>query len=186
VAYLYLVRRMTLTRGFSILVALVTSIILVTPCSLQCGQGGVDMPKDAELTELFRSRRDAFEKLAAIGVEDTNTTSYLNLETLNEEPLTDGREALSPARCIEYEHLIARIRPDLAVWLDWYRITFSYWRGGDWLPIGRSWMKGIAYLPHGDERVGTIVPNLDKLPSTDGIYLVPIEPKWYIIYSQLD
>jgi len=60
------------------------------------------------------------------------------------------------------------------------------WRGGDWPPIGRSWMKGIAYLPHGDGRVGTIVVNLDKLPAEDGIYLVPIAPKWYIIYSQLD
>jgi hypothetical protein len=47
-------------------------------------------------------------------------------------------------------------------------------------------MKGIAYLPHGHERVGAIVPNLDKLPSEDGIYLVPIEPKWYIIYVQSD
>jgi hypothetical protein len=121
---------MTLARGFSILVALVTSIIFGAPCSLQCGQGAVDMPKDAELTELFRSHRDAFEKLAAVGAEDSNTTTYLSLETLNEEPLTDGRQALSPSRRSEYKHLIASIRPDLAVWLDWHRITFSYWRGG--------------------------------------------------------
>jgi hypothetical protein len=47
-------------------------------------------------------------------------------------------------------------------------------------------MQGIAYLPHGYERVGTIVPNSDKVPPEDGIYLVPIEPKWYIIYLQLD
>ena len=38
------------------------------------------MPKDAELTELFRSHHDAFEKLASMGAEDTNTTAYLNLE----------------------------------------------------------------------------------------------------------
>jgi hypothetical protein len=170
----------------SIRLTLVASIIFAAPCLLQCDQGAVDMPKDAELTELFRSHRDAFEKLAAMGAEDTNTTTYLNLETLNEEALTDGRETLSPARRSEYKQLIASIRPDLAVWIDWYRITFSYWRGGDWLPIGLSWMKGIAYLPHGHERVGTIVPSLDKLPPADGIYLVPIEPKWYIIYVHLD
>jgi hypothetical protein len=87
------------------------------------------MPKDAELRELFRSHHDAFEKLASMGAEDTNTTAYLNLETLNEEPLTDGRQALSPARRSEYKQLIASIRPDLAVMIDWYRITFSYWRG---------------------------------------------------------
>jgi hypothetical protein len=177
---------MTLARGFSILVALVTSIIFGTPCSLQCGQGAADMPKDTELTDLFRSHHDAFEKLAAMGAEDTNTTVYLTLETLNENPLTDGRQNLSPARRNEYKQLIASIRPDLQVGIDWYRITFFYWAGGDWLPIGRSWMKGIAYLPHGHERVGTIVSNLDKVPAADGIYLVPIKPKWYIIYFQLD
>jgi len=66
------------------------------------------MPKDAELTELFRSHHDAFEKLASMGAEDANTTSYLNLETLNEEPLTDGRQALSPARRSEYKQAHSR------------------------------------------------------------------------------
>jgi hypothetical protein len=170
----------------SIRLALVSGIILGIPSLLWCDQSGFDMPKDAELTHLFRSHHNAFEKLASMGVEDTNTTVYLTLDTLNENPLTDGRQNLSPARRSEYTQLIASIRPDLAVMIDWYRITFSYWRGGDWLPIGRSWMKGIAYLPHGHERVGRIVPNLDKLPPADGIYLVPIEPKWYIIYMNLD
>jgi len=144
------------------------------------------MPKDPELVELFRSRRDAFERLAAMGGEDTNRTTYITIETLDEEPLTDGREALSPTRRSEYKQLITSIRPDLAVLIDWYRITFSYWQGGNGLSIGRTWLKGIAYLPRGYERVGTIVPNLESLPAADGIYLVPIEPKWYIIYVQLD
>jgi hypothetical protein len=165
---------------------LTTTVILAAPCLSRSDPVAANPPKDAELVASFRSHRDAFEKLASMGGEDANTTSYLNLETLNEEPLTDGRQALGPARRSEYKQLIADIRPDLAVWLDWYRVTFSYWRGGDWLPIGRSWMKGIAYLPHGYERVGTIVPNSDKVPPEDGIYLVPIEPKWYIIYLQLD
>jgi hypothetical protein len=178
--------KLILHFAFSIRLVLVASIIFAAPCLLQCDQGAVNMPKDAELTELFRSHHDAFEKLASMAVEDANTTVYLNLETLNEDPLTDGRQNLSPARRSEYKQLIASIRPDLAVMLDWYRITFSYWRGGEWLPIGRSWMKGIAYLPHGHDRVGAIVSNLDKLPPADGIYLVPIEPKWYIIYMNLD
>ena len=166
--------------------ALVASMIFAAPCLLQCDQDAVNMPKDAELKELFRLHDDALKRLASMGEEDTNTVGYLNLETLNEDPLTDGRQNLSPARRSEYRQLIASVRPDLAVMLDWYRITFSYWRGGDWLPIGRSWMKGIAYLPHGHERVGTIVANLDKLPPADGVYLVPIEAKWYIIYLNLD
>jgi hypothetical protein len=111
-------------------VVMTTTLILAAPHLSRCDPVAANPPKDAELTELFRSHRDAFEKLAAMGAGDTNITTYLNLETLNEEPLTDGREALSPARRSEYKQLIARIRPDLAVWIDWYRITFSYWRGG--------------------------------------------------------
>jgi hypothetical protein len=118
--------------------ALTTSIILAVPCLSRCDPVAANPPKDAELVASFRSHHDAFEKLASMGAEDTNTTAYLNLETLNEEALTDGRQALSPARRSEYKQLIASIRPDLAVMIDWYKITFSYWRGGDWLPIGRS------------------------------------------------
>ncbi len=84
------------------------------------------MPKDAELVDVFRTHREAFERLAAMGVEDANTTTYISTEVLNEEPLTDGREMLSSTRRNEYKRLLASIRPDLAIWTDWYRITFSY------------------------------------------------------------
>ena len=76
------------------------------------------------------------KNLPLVGAEDINTTTYRKSRDSDEEPLTDGREALSPSRRSEYKQLIASIRPDLAVWLNWYSITFSYWRGGDWLPIG--------------------------------------------------
>jgi hypothetical protein len=59
---------------------LTTTVILAAPCLLWCDPLGANMPKDAELTELFRSHRDAFEKLASMGAEDANTTSYLILE----------------------------------------------------------------------------------------------------------
>ena len=65
-------------------------------------------------------------------------------------------------------------------------VSFSYWRGGPGLSIGRSWEKGIAYLPHGHEKVGIVINGLDKLPTEDGVYLAPIESKWYIIYVHLD
>jgi hypothetical protein len=119
---------------------LTTTVILAAPCLSRSDPVAANPPKDAELTELFRSHRDAFEKLASMGAEDANTTSYLNLETLNEEPLTDGRQALSPARRSEYKQLIAGMRPDLAVWLDWYRITFSYWRGDEGHSLSTSWL----------------------------------------------
>ena len=42
---------------------LTTTVILAAPCLLWCDPLGANMPKDAELAELFRSHRDAFEKL---------------------------------------------------------------------------------------------------------------------------
>lgn len=165
---------------------LTTTIMLSAPCLSRCDPIGLNMPKDAELVALFRSHRDAFEKLAAMGMEDSGIVSYLSSETLNEEPLTGGRQALSQSRRSEYARLLTSIRPDLIMGIDTYKISFSYSVGGIALSIGRSWMKGTAYLPYGHQKVGMLVDRLDKLPNEDGIYLVPIETKWYIIYVQLD
>jgi hypothetical protein len=160
----------------------VTIVVLVATRSfVQCES----IPKDAELVALFRSHHDAFEKLGAMGTEDTGNVSYLSAKTLNERPLTDGRQNLSPERRSEYIRLITSIKPDLVMGIDAYQISFSYSVGGA-LSIGPRWMKGIAYLPHGYDRVGVVVTNLDKLPTQDDTYLVPIEPKWCIIYIQLD
>lgn len=141
------------------------------------------MPKDAELIELFRSHRDVFERLAAMGMEDAGTVSHLSIETLNKEPLTDGRQNLPVIRRDEYKRLLGSIRPDLSMGIGMNGVSFSHWRG---VSNGRSCEKGITYIPHGPERVGIIVNNLDKRPAQDDVYLVPIEPKWYIIYVQLD
>jgi hypothetical protein len=164
-----------------------TIILLLSSPFLGCSQPlPVNMPKDAQLVELFRSHRDAFEKLASMGMEDAGTVSHLSVETLNEEPLTDGRQNLAAPRRGEYKRLLSSIRSDLAMGFDPSGAFFSYWRGGTGLSIGRSWEKGIAYLPDGYEKVGILVTNLDKPPTQDDIYLVAIEPKWYIYYSQLD
>ncbi|HZS54928.1 MAG TPA: hypothetical protein VFA65_11025 [Bryobacteraceae bacterium] len=140
------------------------------------------MPKDAELVELFRSHRDAFEKLAAMGMEDAGTVSHLSIETLTKEPLTDGRQNLPVIRRDEYKRLLSSIRPNLSVGIG-NGVAFAYWRT---VSRGRSCEKGITYIANSPERVGIIVNNLDKQPLEDDVYLVPIEPKWYIIYSQLD
>ena len=162
--------------------ALTIGVLLAVPSLVQCDS----MPKDAQLVELFRSRRDAFERLAVMGMEDSGIVSHVSVEALKKEPLTDGRQDLSPARRSEYVRLLSSIRTDLSMGSDAYGICFSYWGGGIGLSVGRSWEKGIAYLPHGYERVGTPVTSLDKVPTQDGMYVVPIEPKWYIYYSQLD
>ncbi len=162
------------------------TVILAAPCLLWCDPVAANPPKDAELVSSFRSHHDAFERLAAMGMEDTGIVSLLSPEMLNEQPLTDGRKALSPERGGECVRLLTSITPDLVMGIDFDRITFSYSRGGSTLSIGPGWMKGIAYLPHGYERVGMVVTNLDKPPSQDDVYLVPIQSNWYIIYVHLD
>ena len=121
-----------------------------------------------------------------MGMEDTGIVSLLSLEMLNERPLIGGRQALSSERRSEYVRLLTSIRADLVMGIDFYRITFSYSRGGSALSIGPGWTKGIAYLPHGYEKVGIVVSNLDHPPNGDHVYLVPIESKWYVIYVQSD
>jgi hypothetical protein len=163
-----------------------TVLLLGTPF-LVCSQPEPPrMPKDAELREIFQVHREAFEKLAAMGTVDTGVVSLLSPEMLDERPLTGGREVLTPERRSEYTRLLSSIKPDLVMGIDAYRITFSYSRGGSDLSIGPGWMKGIAYLPRGQERVGLVVNNLDKAPGQNDVYLVPIESKWYIIYSQFN
>ncbi len=145
-----------------------------------------NMPQDAELAAVFRSHRDSFEKLAAMGMEDYGSVSLLSKDLLSQRPLTGGLEELTPQRRDEYLRLLTSIKPALVMGIDFYRISFSFSRGGIGLSIGPSWMKGIAYLPHGSERVGTIVRNLDQVPDGDHVYLVPIEATWYTIYVASD
>ena len=162
--------------------ALTAGIVFAMPSLVQSDP----MPKDAELVELFRSHHDAFERLAIMGMKDAATVSHVSVEALKEEPLSDGLHALSAARRSEYVRLLSSIRTDLSMGSDTYGVCFSYWSGGTGLSVNRSWDKGIAYLPHGYERVGAPVTSLDKVPTQDGMYVVPIERNWYLYYSQLD
>jgi hypothetical protein len=163
--------------------ALTTAVLAATGSFAGCNS----MPKDAELVALLRSHRDAFERLAVMGIEDAGRFSSISVEVLNKEPLTDGLQALNPERRGEYKRLLASIRSDLMMGIDGYTrsVSFSYWGGGTGLSIGRSWEKGIAYLSRPD-RVGRIVDGLNEPPSEDDVYLLPIEGQWYIYYSQLD
>jgi hypothetical protein len=183
-------RLLTLRSVFKniIRLGLTASVVLALSLSASSDFGKRDMPKDADLVDLFRSHRDAFERLATMAIEDTGTFSSISVEALNKEPLTGGLQSLSLERRSEYKRLLSSIKSDLVMGIDTFTrsVSFSYWRGGTGLSIGRSWEKGIAYLAHGPERVGRVVPSLDKPPLEDDVYLVPIEPKWYIMYVQLD
>ena len=91
-----------------------TSLVIAAPCLSRCDPVAANPPKDAELVASFRSHHDAFEKLAAMGMEDTGIVSLLRPKMLNERRLTGGRQSLSPERRSEY------VRPSPAsdrIWL---------------------------------------------------------------------
>jgi hypothetical protein len=177
-----------LHRQFVIAPAIVVLIaaVLRVLYSSECEANNVSVPTDNELRQLFRSHRAAFERLAVMGMQDLGLVSILSNDALNEQPLMGGRQLLSPARCSEYKRLLTSIKRDLVMGIDAYKIQFSYAFGGAGLSVGPRRLKGIAYLPHGYEKIGSLVSNLDEVPAEGDIYLVPIAPKWYIIYVQLD
>jgi hypothetical protein len=137
-------------------------------------------PKDQDLIGLLRAHREAFERLSAMGLEDAGAMTYLSEDTLKQSSLSEDRRG-------EYMRLLSGIRHDLVMRLDPNEVSFSYSGGGVGLAIARSWMKGIAYLPHGTKKIGPTVSSLDKVPaSSDGVHLMPIEGNWYLVYSNLD
>lgn len=144
-----------------------------------CNPFKLGAPNDQELVTLFRGHREAFDRLRTMGIEDAQVISYVSEDNLKQSSLTQARRD-------EYIRLLSGIRRDLVMGVDANEVAFSYWGGGVGLAIARSWKKGIAYLPNGPKKVGVIVNSLDKLPADDGVYLVPIEGNWYLLYVQLD
>jgi hypothetical protein len=147
-----------------------------------CGFGLISSarPRDQELIDLFHAHRTGFEELRSMAIEDAGKVSFLSADTLAKSPLSEARSR-------KYAQLMSEIRPGVVVRIDPIMISFSYSAGGSSLAIGRSWMKGIAYVPDGPHRLGQTVNSLDNLPeNSDGIYLLPIEGHWYLIYSNLD
>jgi len=83
-----------------------------------------------------------------MGIEDAGRFSSVSVESLGKEPLTGGLQTLNPERRGEYKRLLASIRSDFVTGIDGYTmsVSFSYWRGGTGLSIGRSWEKRNSLL----------------------------------------
>ncbi|MEO6874306.1 MAG: hypothetical protein ABI222_05745 [Opitutaceae bacterium] len=160
--------------GLAILVVVLAALYLWS-----CNPFKLGAPSDQELVALFRDHREAFDRLRTMGIEDAQAISYVSEDSLKQSSLTQARRD-------EYTRLLSGIRRDLVMGVDANAVSFSYWGGGVGLAIARSWKKGIAYLPNGPKKVGVIVSSLDKLPANDGVYLVPVEGNWYLIYVQID
>jgi hypothetical protein len=160
--------------GLAILVVVLAALYLWI-----CNPFKLGAPNDQKLVALFRDHREAFDRLRTMGLEDAQAISYVSENSLKQSGLTQARRD-------EYIRLLSGIRGDLVMGVDANAVSFSYWGGGVGLAIARSWKKGITFLPNGPKKVGVIVSSLDRLPANDGVYLVPIEGNWYLIYVQLD
>jgi hypothetical protein len=138
-------------------------------------------PKDQELIALFRGHREAFERLRTMAIEDSGSIAYLSEDSLK-------KSALSEARRSEYLRLLSEIRRNLTVGTGPHQVTFHFAGGGVGLAIARSWTQGITYLPANYEKGCVMVKSLDDLGAhvSDGVYIVPIERDWYLMFSQLD
>jgi hypothetical protein len=71
--------------------------------------------------------------------------------------------------------------------IDYDNVVRFIFAGGGLSAIGPGWVKGIEYVAVDCKRVWDIVHNLDKarlLPA--GVYLRPIERKWFIFYQRDD
>jgi hypothetical protein len=136
-------------------------------------------PKDQELVAIFQGNRDAFERLRSMALEDSRVISYVSQDSLK-------NSALSEARRNEYLRLLSGIRRNLTVGAGPHQVTFHFAGGGVGLAIARSWVEGITYLSDGSEKGCVIVKSLDDLGAnvSDGVYLVPIERNWYLLFSQ--
>ncbi len=129
------------------------------------------VPKDRSLIALFRDHRHAFQEIAELAVIDA--------------PRHSGIDSLTQERRSEYLRLLHQIPRSISLGFVEDRVTFLCARGG-FLVIAPGWSKGIVYLPWGPARQGKVVTTTDKDPGHDGIYLVPIEEKWYLIYQRFD
>lgn len=134
-------------------------------------------PSDEELIVLFNKHERSFELLRSLALQDMGRKSIVNRETIGCDDVKDNHDQ-------EYCDQINEIRRDLSIGIDSFRISFFYSTGG--ITIGHSWMKGIAYLPHGSARVGPVLDSLDDLGSVDGVYLRRIRGNWFVVYSSLD
>jgi hypothetical protein len=134
-------------------------------------------PSDKALITLFQTHENDFEQLRLLAQRDIGKKSFVSEKLLG---CSDTRNSCDK----EYCELIGKIRGDLRVFIDSDRITFTYSYGG--CTICRSWMKGVAYLPNGPERVGEVESDLDNPPSQDDVYLRPIKGNWFVVYARLD
>jgi hypothetical protein len=135
----------------------------------------VAAPKDRELVALVRDHRAVFERLRQMVTEDMHTRSYFSESELG------GIEPES--RKTEYKALL-RLKKGLRVTVNYDgSVRFIFATAGV-SAIGPGWLKGIQFMPTGTKPKGVLVKTLDNPQNLSaGVYLVAVEPEWFLLYQ---
>src|SRR5271157_1858615 len=85
------------------------------------------------------------------------------------------------------KRLLFEISSHLVVTKDNDNVVRFIFEEGGWLAIGPGWLKGIEYVPGNYEKEGIIVQDLANVGKlSPGIYLRPIEARWFVVYQRTD
>lgn len=161
------------------IIPLVFAIVAITTHGLKSGTLNASYPSDSDLIDLLNGHRATFDELATMAAKDTKRSSFMIMDDSPVAGLADARRDL-------YRKLLLSVHPGLMLRADASLISFSYWSGGDFLAIGRSWLKGLAYFPNGVRADVKLIKGLDDRPKNDGAYAVPVDGKWYLLYLQTE
>lgn len=136
-------------------------------------------PTDQRLITIFQEHRAAFEKLRQMASDDSQKESYFSQSSLGNQ--------LNDARKSEYKTLLSEIHSGLIVTTDNQSVRFIFAHGG-LSAIGPEWFKGIEYISGNSRMEGAILPNLNKPASlpVGGVYLMPIERGWFVIFQKTE
>jgi hypothetical protein len=162
-------------RQTVVLFAAALLVVAISP--LMFALEPVPYVSDSELIELFKSKRNVFEHLRQIAIEDSTRVSFIDQNTLKDSPISENRRT-------EYTKAFAELGRYVGIGTGSRHVTFRFTGGGS--AIERSWMKGLTYFPAAKSGACTFVTNLDNPPKQEGTYLVPIVGDWYIVFGQID
>lgn len=168
---------MTRRIGF---LSLLVVIALVALYFWRYNPMALDQPTDSELLVLFHNHQKAFEKLRFMAMQDAGSMLYFSKKSLQHSSLDDARRK-------EYLQLMSFDR-SMTIGATQEGVTFHFAGGGVGLALGPSWTKGITYLLPSAKRGCTIVKSLNGLGMNvpDGVYIMPIQDNWYLVFSKLD
>lgn len=140
----------------------------------------VRAPSDEKLFAVFHRHFEAFESLRHMMMEDVHLGPIVNVADLKGAKLDDSLKR-------KYIKLISEIDPHLELTIDNNNVARFIFAGGGISAISPGWLKGIEYISGDIGKHGVVLTNLNKARTlAPGIYLRPIEARWFLVYQRTD